>query len=95
MSNIELKEIPFTMIKNNIPENFLTSINLSGNLIEKGLEHFKDIMFLLRRIKSLNFSRNKIKYFPIILLNLPYLEELYLSKNLISIFPARNVFPIY
>ena len=95
MSNIEIKEIPFSIIKNNIPENFITSINLSGNLIEKGLERFKEIMYLLRRVKSLNFSRNKIKFFPILLLNLPYLQELYLSKNLMSVFPAHSVYPIY
>ena len=61
ITNSELKEIPFEMIKYYIPENFLTSINLSGNLIEKGLEYFRTIIFLLKNVKSLNFSRNNIK----------------------------------
>ena len=89
--NADLREIPFDMIKYYIPENFLTSIDLSGNLIEKGLEYFRNIIFLLKNVKSLNFSKNNIKYFPIILLNLPYLEELYLSRNLLSVFPAKNI----
>ena len=91
ITNAELREIPFHMIQYYIPENFLTSINLSGNLIEKGLEHFGNILYLLKNVKSLNFSRNNIRYFPINLLTLPYLEELYLTRNLLSIFPARSV----
>ena len=91
IANAELKEIPFDMIKYYIPEGFLTAINLSGNQIEKGLEYFRNILYLLKNIKSLNFSKNNIKYFPMLLLTLPNLEELYLSRNLLSIFPAKNL----
>ena len=89
ITNADLREIPFDMIKYNIRENFLTAIDFSGNLIEKGLENFRSILHLLRNVKSLNFSKNNIRYFPTILLSLPLLEELYLSRNLLAIFPGK------
>ena len=91
ITNAELKEIPFDLIKYSIPFNFLTGIDLSGNLIEKGLENFVDVFYLLNNVKKIDFSRNKLRYFPIILLNLPNLEELYLSRNLLSVFPSKKI----
>ena len=91
ITNSDLREIPFDLLKYNVPENFLTVINLSDNLIERGLENFSNIIYLLTNVKIINFSRNNIRYFPIVLLYLPLLEELYLSGNLLSIFPAKNM----
>ena len=91
IKNLGLREVPIDSIRYNIPENFLTVINFSENRIDRGLENFRSILHLLQNVKIINLSRNNIRYFPIILLNLPYLEELYLSKNLLAYFPAKSL----
>ena len=91
INNTELMEIPFNEIQNSIPENFLTSIDLSGNQIEQGLENFKNILYLLNNLKILSLAKNNINYFPIILLHLPSLEELNLSRNALTNFPSENM----
>ena len=93
IKNCELIEIPFDAINNNIEENFLTVIDFSGNQIEKGLENFKYILYLLNNVKLINFSNNYIKDFPISLLTLPTLQELYLSRNFLSYFPSVDIGP--
>ena len=91
ITNCDLIEIPFNKIQQNIPENYLTSINLSGNQIENGLENFNYILPLLNRLKTINLSKNNIKYFPLVILNIPTLEELYLSRNLLHNFPSEPI----
>ena len=91
ITNSELIEIPIDEIHQNIPEHFLTSINLSGNNIERGLENFGNILYLLKSVKSINLAKNNIKYFPINILTLPLLEELNLSRNFLSYFPSENI----
>ena len=91
VKNLGLTEIPFDSIRYNMPENFLTAINFSENRIDKGLDKFRSIIHLLQNVKLIDLSRNNIKFFPIILLSLPFLEELYLSKNLLSYFPAKSI----
>ena len=90
ITNTDLIEIPFNEIQQNIPENLITSINLSGNQIEVGLENFQNILSLLNCLKSINFAKNNIKHFPIIILTLPSLEELNLSRNQLTVFPSDN-----
>ena len=91
VKNFGLTEIPFDSIRYNMPENFLTAINFSENRIDKGLDKFRSIIHLLQNVRLIDLSRNNIRYFPIILLSLPFLEELYLSKNLLSFFPAKSI----
>ena len=91
INNTELIEIPCNEILKSIPENFLTVIDLSGNQIEKGLDSFQNIIHLLNCLKILNLAKNNIKYFPLILLNLPSLEELNLSRNLLTNFPSEII----
>ena len=91
ITNCDLIEIPFNEIQQNIPENYLTSINLSGNQIKNGLENFNYILPLLNRLKTINLSKNNIKYFPLVILNIPTLEELYLSRNLLQNFPSEPI----
>ena len=90
ITNTDLVEIPFNEIQQNIPENLLTSMNFSGNQIEVGLEKFQNILSLLNCLKTINFAKNNIKYFPIIILTLPSLEELNLSRNHLTTFPSDN-----
>ena len=91
IKNLGLREIPFDSIKYSIPENFLTAINFAENRIDKGLDKFRSIIHLLQNVKLIDLSRNNIRFFPVILLGLPFLEELYLSKNLMSYFPSKSL----
>ena len=91
ITNTDLNQIPFNEIMGNIPPNFLTSINLSGNQIEGGLENINNMISLLTCLKYINFSKNNIKYFPSVLLELPCLEELNLSRNSLTNFPSDNI----
>ena len=91
ITNTDLNQIPFSEIQNNIPPNFLTSINLSRNQIDSGLENFQCIISLLNCLKKINLAKNNIKYFPLILLSLPCLEEINLSGNLLTAFPSENI----
>ena len=91
IKNLGLREIPFDSIKYNIPENFLTAINFSENRIDKGLDKFRSIIHLLQNVKLIDLSRNNIRFFPVVLLSLPFLEELFLSKNLMSYFPSKSL----
>ena len=91
ITNTDLNQIPFNEIMGNIPPNFLTSINLSGNQIEGGLENINNMISLLICLKCINFSKNNIKYFPSVLLELPCLEELNLSRNSLTNFPSDNI----
>ena len=90
-NKFDLNQIPFNEIMENIPPNFLTSINLSGNQIEGGLENINNMISLLTCLKYINFSKNNIKYFPSVLLELPCLEELNLSRNSLTNFPSDNI----
>ena len=45
ITSCDLIEVPFNEIQQNIPENFLTSMNFSGNQIEGWLEKFQNILF--------------------------------------------------
>ena len=91
INNTELMEIPCNEIQKAVPENFLTVIDLSGNQIVQGLESFQNILHLLNCLKILNLAKNNIKYFPLILLNLPSLEELNLSRNSLTSFPSEII----
>ena len=91
INNTELMEIPCNEIQKSIPENFLTTIDLSGNQIGQGLDSCQNILYLLNCLKILNLAKNNIKYFPINLLNLPSLEELNLSRNSLTNFPSENI----
>jgi len=45
-------------------------MNFSGNQIEIGLEKFQNILSLLNCLKSINFAKNNIKHFPIIIVKI-------------------------
>ena len=66
-------------------------MNFSSNQIERGLENIENIIPLLNLVKVINFSKNNINFFPLILLSLPCLEELNLSRNLLTSFPSDNL----
>ena len=91
ITNTDLNQIPINDIQQNIPQNFLTSLNFSSNQIERGLENIENIIPLLNLVKVINFSKNNINFFPLILLSLPCLEELNLSRNLLTSFPSDNL----
>ena len=90
INNTELVEIPVNEIINNIPENYLTVIDLSGNQIEHGLNNLGNMLNLLNCLKVINLAKNNIKNFPMFLLSLPCLEELNLSRNSLIAFPDNN-----
>ena len=91
INNTELVEIPCNEIMNNIPENYLIKIDLSGNQLEYGLDQLGNIIHLFNCLKILNLAKNNIKNFPASLLTLPLLEELNLSRNCLITFPEGNI----